>query len=500
MQQANHNPILGGRTAEDRGRFNRSGQSEKAACDLLNEMFEYVVENKCSDIHIRINEYGSSSIRIRQDGDMRLWRDNILPENSKLLKVKICSKSKLNDQERRVPQDGRINLFFCGRQVDGRISLIPTLNGFKIVCRILDSNNSKLDIDQFEVSSIIKATLKRIISNPEGLFIASGPTGSGKTTTLYSSLNYLNRPEVSIVTIEDPVEYSNEDFEQISVSDTLTFAVALTSVVRQDPDVIMVGEMRDFESASVAISAAGTGHMVLTTTHSLDTIETLRRIQDLGLSRAQIGAVLSGVVAQRLVRRIPDDIDIEWCEPNDIEKKWLLKHGAWFDGVKLPKVDKRIMTGRIPMVELLEVTPEIRLLISDNDVSKEEIMRYVCLQPQFETLSQAGVRLVLSGKTTLSEVMLGMRDSSSIPTTKRFEQVLMERGWLTVGNLDLAFQYQIEQQAIGAHYSLEEILHEFHYAKPEHIEIALQIAEGIEPEPFLVPTISDLKILRSESA
>ncbi len=480
MQQSHHHKPLNTRSAEDRGRFNPAGASEKPACEILNEMFEYVVKNSCSDIHIRINDYGTGSIRIRHDGDMFLWRGEISSSDSKFIKIKVCSMSKLNDQERRVPQDGRINLHFCGRAVDGRISLIPTLNGFKIVCRILDSNNSKLNIDQFEVSSIVKATLKKIISNPEGLFIASGPTGSGKTTTLYSSLNYLNRPEVSIVTIEDPVEYSIDDFEQISVTDTLTFAIALSSVVRQDPNVIMVGEMRDIDSAAVAISAAGTGHMVLTSTHSLDTIETLRRIQDLGLSREQIGAVLSGVIAQRLVRKIPSDAEITWREPNQIEKKWLVKHGAWFDGVKLPQVEKEIMTGRIPMIELLEITPEVRVLIADDAVSNEEIMRAVCKQPQFETLSQAGVRLVLTGKTTLSEVMAGMRDSASIPTTKRFEQILMERGWLSIDNLDLAFQYQISQRAIGADCPLEEILDEFHYAKPEHITLALELARGTE--------------------
>jgi general secretion pathway protein E len=294
-------------------------------------------------------------------------------------------------------------------------------------------------MDSLDMPFLVKETMKRVASQNEGVFLMSGPTGSGKTTTLYAILQFLNTATRHIITIENPVEYVIDNFTQIEVNGNLTFAHAMRAALRLDPDVIMVGEIRDEESANIALQAGSTGHMMLSTVHANSAAACLPRLSSLGLRNTEIAAVLSAMVAQRLVKSIPDPDDIEWVKPNDIEREWLVKQGLFSETFFFPRVAREKMGGRVAMVEMIEMTPKIRTLLESGDQLNNlisSIIEEAVLQPQFETLAQSGVRLALEGKTTLAEVMQAAADIGYIPKRKRFEQILLQQGAIQIQILD----------------------------------------------------------------
>jgi general secretion pathway protein E len=333
------------------------------------------------------------------------------------------------------------------------VAIIPTVSGYKIVCRLLDSDNSDIQIDELEMPFLIKEAMKRVALNPEGMVLLSGPTGSGKTTTLYAMLRYLNDETRHIVTIENPVEYSIKEFTQIDVDGNMTFAMAMKSSLRLDPDVIMVGELRDEESAAIGVKAASTGHMVLSTVHANSSGESLPRLMAMGIKSNSISAVMSAMIAQRLVKKISAESEIEWVKPNDIERQWLQKRQMYSE--------------------------EMRTVMDQSDTDPNWLAKIVELsvnQEQFETLAQAGTRLALEGKTTLSEVMKVTGAIGYVPTKRRFEQILIYQGLLSLKALESSQREISEQRQKGKIIKLDEYLVKNDFCSLEAVTNAIKMA------------------------
>ena len=274
------------------------------AVHLVATMIKAAVAKKASDIHIEPQQ-NDTAVRFRVDGILRDYqRIPRVLQNTVASRVKILSD--MNIAERRAPQDGRFLVKIAGRRVDLRVSTLPTQYGEKVVMRLLEGESPLKDFSELGLPKEIAEALDEILRLPQGMLLVTGPTGSGKSTTLYSCLNKIRRPAVNIVTVEDPVEYMVPGLNQVQVNVKagLTFASSLRSVLRQDPDVVMVGEIRDSETAEIAVKAAQTGHFVLSTLHTNDSISAVTRLLDLGVPGYQIGSALSAIIAQRLIRRL----------------------------------------------------------------------------------------------------------------------------------------------------------------------------------------------------
>ena len=429
------------RGIEQAGRFSESGNAaDSIVVPFLNKVFESAVISGASDIHMELDDLDGMAVRLRKSGRLEVFSQTLAPEHAKIAKTKICAKSKIDDQERLVPQDGRMMVFFGGRRVDIRVAITPVVSGYKFVFRLLDSNNANADIDMLEMPFLLRQTMKKVVASPEGMVLMSGPTGSGKTTTLYALLQYLKKETVHIVTIENPVEYAVKTFTQIDVDGNMTFLKAMKASLRLDPDIIMVGEMRDEESAQIAQKAGTSGHMVLSTIHANSAAESITRLLAFGLKGFEVASVLSAVIAQRLVRKISPSAKIEWNPPNDVEREWLIKRRLYATQMMFPRMISGGFSGRIPLVEMIELTSGIRKILETDGgdatswVSK--IVELASKQEQFETLAQAGVRTALEGKTTLQEVMNCTSEVAYIPNQKRWEQILIHKGELKVSDLE----------------------------------------------------------------
>ena len=470
------------RTIAESGRFIATGGlDDSRAVAFLNNVFETAIDYASSDIHFVAHDVDGMKARLRVGNEMMTLAEGLSTRDEPFAKAKLCSKANLNFEERLIPQDGRLMFYYLGRRFDVRIALTPTVTGYTIVCRLLDSGNVNISMDTLDMPFLIKDCMKRLSSQNEGMFLMSGPTGSGKTTTLYAILQYLNTDSRHIITIENPVEYVIGGFTQIEVNANLTFGRAMKAALRLDPDVIMVGEIRDQESATIALQAGSTGHMMLSTVHANSAAATIPRLVSLGLNPAEIAAVLSAMVAQRLVRKIPEANQhlIEWVKPNDIEREWLIKHGLYGETQFFPRIDKKHMAGRISIVEMIEMTPKIRsLLESGHEINHllADITEEAVLQPQFETLAQAGVRLALEGRTTLAEAMQAAADIGYIPQRKRFEQILVRQGSIAINILDDLQKELALLRESGRVVSLEEELVERELCTVEEVTQAIRLA------------------------
>lgn len=463
MQKVNHvhalTPIRV-RGIEQAGRFVATGGgSDERVVQFLNDIFEQAVLQGASDIHIEMDEIDGMDLRLRTSGSLMIAGGSLDPEAARVAKTKICAKAKLDDQERLIPQDGRMMVFFGGRRVDIRVAITPTVSGYKFVCRLLDSNNANADIETLELPFQVRETMKRVVSQPEGMVLMSGPTGSGKTTTLYALLQFLKDETRHIITIENPVEYAVKTFTQIDVDGNMTFPRAMKASLRLDPDVIMVGEMRDEESADIAQKAGTSGHMVLSTVHANSAAESITRLLAFGLKGFEVSSVLSAVIAQRLARKIDPDSELSWEKPNDIEREWLMKRQMFDASMLLPRIASGGFKGRIPLVEMIEITPAIRRILeqdsSDPTSWVSKIVELATRQEQFETLAQAGMRAVLEGKTTLDEVMTSTSEVAYVPKQRRWEQILIYQGVLKVEALERLRREIHEQRKFGKIISLK---------------------------------------------
>jgi len=473
------------RGIEQVGRFvSTGGVHDERVIEFLNYVFEEAVVSGSSDIHIELDEIEGMTVRIRKSGHLEALGLHLDPDAARVAKTKICAKAKLDDQERLTPQDGRMMVYFGERRVDVRVAITPTVSGFTFVFRLLDSHNADLDIDDLEMPFMVRETMKRVVSQPEGMVLMSGPTGSGKTTTLYALLQYIKDVTRHIITIENPVEYAVKTFTQIDVDGNMTFPMAMRAALRLDPDVIMVGEMRDEESAHIAHKAGTSGHMVLSTIHANSAAESITRLLAFDLRGFEVSSVLSSVIAQRLVRKISPDAELTWADPTDVERDWLTRRNMYEPGMKLPHIVSGGFKGRIPLVEMIEVTPEIRRIMEgggeDATSWVPQIVDLAVKQEQFETLAQAGLRTVLEGKTTLQEVMASTSDVAYVPTTRRWEQILLHKGQLDSLAVECMREEIYQQRMQGRIITLKEHVINTETCTAEIVDAALANPDCVE--------------------
>ena len=382
-----------------------SDSEDAPVIKIVNLILAQAVKEKASDIHIEPFQH-SLKLRYRVDGEL------ILAESPpKALQLAITSRIKilagLNIAERRVPQDGRFRIKVMGKEVDLRISILPTAHGEKIVTRILDKSSLTGSIDQMGMDEETLGKFKKAIDAPHGMILVTGPTGSGKTTTLYSVLHELNSPEYNIVTVEDPIEYELVGINQVAVRNDigLDFASALRSILRQDPDIVMVGEIRDNETADIAVKAALTGHQVLSTLHTNDAAGAITRLDDMGIEPFLISSSVLMSCAQRLVRRVCTNCRDEFIpEPEIFEKLGIkpAKGAVFFQGHGCDRCKGRGYLGRAAIIEALPVTETVRRLIIKR--ASAAVIKNQAVSEGMKTLRMVGLEKAGEGVTTLEEI------------------------------------------------------------------------------------------------
>ncbi|MDJ0655280.1 MAG: type II secretion system ATPase GspE [Xanthomonadales bacterium] len=388
--------------------------SEAPVIRLVNLIMQRAVESRASDIHIEPFE---SRLKVRYRIDGVLQETEAPPASSTaavISRVKIMAK--LNIAERRLPQDGRIMLRVQGKELDLRVSTVPTAHGESVVMRILDRQSVVLDFEKLGFRGGVLDRFNMVLDQPHGIILVTGPTGSGKTTTLYTALSKINTPERKIITVEDPVEYQIEGVNQIQVKPSigLDFANALRSIVRQDPDVIMIGEMRDLETAKIAIQSALTGHLVLSTIHTNDAAGGVTRLLDMGVDDYLLVSTVNGILAQRLVRRLDDESKERFRALPEVVKELGLEKYTDERPIHLyrPVPSDRTATGylgRSSILEFLEMSDPIRRLVMRradageiHDLARSEGMR---------TMYEDGLSKCIDGLTTVEEVMRVTQDN-----------------------------------------------------------------------------------------
>lgn len=373
---------------------------------LVNQLLLSAVKQNASDIHIDPHE-NEVVVRFRVDGVLNV--EKIFP---KIMEKQLISRFKiisgLDITETRRPQDGRIKMVVENTQLDLRVSSLPTVNGEKLVLRLLNLKNNLGSINKLGLNEENFKRFSSLIKRPYGIILVSGPTGSGKSTTLYACLNDLNTEDVNIITIEDPVELQLKGVNQVQVNPDvgLTFAAGLRSILRQDPNIIMIGEIRDTETAQIAVRSSLTGHLVFSTIHTNDSPGTVTRLIDMGIDPFLVASSLVGVVAQRLVRKTCRECG-EWRPATEREK--ILFHNVGMDiekvytGKGCPSCNFKGYTGRVAIFEILEINDEIRHII--NKGGTEQDIREAAFKYGFKTLIQDGFEKVIQGITTTEEVL-----------------------------------------------------------------------------------------------
>ena len=380
---------------------------ETPIVQLVNQILAAAVYQRASDIHIDPLD-NKIIVRYRIDGVLDTVRELPIKIQTQLIsRIKVMSGMDIT--EARIPQDGRIQTIINGKHVDLRISTLPTVRGEKTVMRILDLSGSENHIKDLQLSEDDDKKIRGMISLPNGIILVSGPTGSGKTTTLYACLNELNTPGVNIITVEDPVEIKVEGINQVQTQAevNMTFASALRAILRQDPNVVMVGEIRDVETANIAVRASLTGHLVLSTIHTNDAVRTVTRLLDMGVEPFQISSSLAGVIAQRLVRRLCDECKYE--DAITTQEKIIFEKYGFKNVTKIYRkkgcasCNNKGYRGRAGIFEILVLDDDMRRLINQNaDVlDLQECAR----RGGMMTLMQSGLSKILLGVTTFEEVM-----------------------------------------------------------------------------------------------
>jgi len=386
----------------------KESADEAPIVKLVNMVLVDAIRRGASDIHLEPYEK-VFRIRFRVDG---VLHEIMTPpkrlEPALISRVKIMAN--LDIAERRLPQDGRIKLRYNTHEIDFRVSTLPTIYGEKTVMRLLDKESLQLDLTKLGFDPGALEHFQKAIRSPYGMVLITGPTGSGKTTTLYSAVHTVNSPDINIMTAEDPVEYNLKGVNQVQINDEIgrTFAAALRSFLRQDPDVILVGETRDLETAQIGIRAALTGHLVLTTLHTNDCPSTVARLLDMGIPPFLVSSSLLLIVAQRLARRVCKDCR----EPYEADEDSLAPYGhlpqglgscTFYRGKGCATCNFTGMRSRVAIYEVMPVSPEIRDLILRNAPTSE--LREVAESQGMRTLRQAGLLKVIDGTTTVEEVL-----------------------------------------------------------------------------------------------
>jgi type IV pilus assembly protein PilB len=410
IQEIENNPELGKRRAETSIDLEDMLEmaNEAPVRKLINMVFLLAIKDHASDIHFEPFE-DEYKMRYRCDG---VLYEMVPPPRhlASAISSRIKVMSNLDIAERRLPQDGRIELNVGGNPVDMRVSVLPTLFGESVVIRVLDRSVVSLDLNKIGMPPELLAEFRQVIAKPNGIILVTGPTGAGKTTTLYSALNELNVISEKIITTEDPVEYDIDGIVQCQINHEigLTFASALRSILRQDPDKILVGEIRDLETAQIAVQASLTGHIVFSTLHTNDAPSAITRLRDMGLEPYLITATVEGIMAQRLVRKICEDCRTEF-EPS---AEMLMELGLrpeevrgkkFYYGRGCDRCNNTGHKGRTGLYELVIINDDIRDMIS-NGASTDEL-RAACLRHGMVGLRESGLRAIYNGVTTIEEVV-----------------------------------------------------------------------------------------------
>jgi type II secretion system protein E (GspE) len=378
---------------------------------LINAMLSEAIKEGASDIHIETFEK-DLLVRFRIDG---VLREVIRPNRklSSLLVSRIKVMAQLDIAEKRVPQDGRISLLIAGRAVDVRVSTMPSNHGERVVLRLLDKNNARLNLEQLGMTEANRRIFSQLIKKPHGIILVTGPTGSGKSTTLYAGLMEINSRDRNILTVEDPIEYSIEGIGQMQVNPkvNMTFARGLRAILRQDPDVVMVGEIRDVETAQIGVQASLTGHLVLSTLHTNTAAGAITRLEDMGVEPFLLSSSLLAVLAQRLVRTLCDDCKEPYqasAEELEYVADGVVDGGAQlYRAVGCDKCNHTGYRGRTGIHELLVVDERVRELIH-NGHGEQAIEKYV--RAAAPSIRDDGLAKVIAGVTTLEEVLRVTRE------------------------------------------------------------------------------------------
>ena len=379
---------------------------ESPVVKLVNRILLKATRVGASDIHFEPYE-DETVVRLRMDGELHEYT-RIPPARYSEVVARIKVLANLNVAERRVPQDGKFHVKVGQRDYDIRVSVVPTVFGERVVLRLLDKSGKLLTLEQLGLSEEDLKKVEEIISKPYGMVLVTGPTGAGKSTTLYAVLQKLKNPRKNIITIEDPVEYQIKGISQIQVNPKvgLTFAAGLRSILRQDPDIVMVGEIRDRETAQIAVQAALTGHLVLSTLHTNDAPSAVTRLADMEIEPYLIASALEGVIAQRLVRKICPHCKVEYKpSKEEIEKLGLSPDGdyTFYRGKGCEHCMGSGYKGRIAIFEVLPFDEELKKLVTRTQDATE--IRNFALKRGFKTMLQDGVEKILKGITTPQEVL-----------------------------------------------------------------------------------------------
>jgi general secretion pathway protein E len=373
-------------------------QDDAPVIRLINALLTQALRDGASDIHIEPFET-RSLVRLRIDGTLR-----DLIEPARALHAAIVSRVKIMAQldiaEKRLPQDGRITLRVAGKPVDVRVSTIPTGHGERVVLRLLDKQAGRLDLTRLGMDDTTLAQMDRLVAQPHGIVLVTGPTGSGKTTTLYAALGRLDASAQNIMTVEDPIEYDLDGISQTQVNPRIdmTFARALRTILRQDPDVVMIGEIRDLETAQIAVQASLTGHLVFATLHTNDAVSAVNRLVDMGVEPFLLASSLIGVLAQRLVRRL--------CP--ECRKVFVSDGATLYSAQGCAACNRSGYQGRTGIYEMLLVDDALRRLVHDR--ASEQALRDYALAHGMRTLRDDGLRWVRQGVTSLEEIVRVTRD------------------------------------------------------------------------------------------
>jgi general secretion pathway protein E len=385
-------------------------QNDAPLIRLINALFTQALREGASDIHIEPFET-RSVVRLRIDGTLR-----DLIEPARALHGAIVSRVKIMAQldiaEKRLPQDGRITLRVAGKPIDVRVSTIPTGHGERVVLRLLDKQAGRLDLTRLGMDDATLAQVDRLIREPHGIVLVTGPTGSGKTTTLYAALSRLDPKALNIMTVEDPIEYDLDGISQTQVNTRIemSFARALRTILRQDPDVVMIGEIRDLETAQIAVQASLTGHLVFATLHTNDAVSAVTRLVDMGVEPFLLASSLIGVAAQRLVRRLCTECRTPFTADAAQLHALGLSHtgGTLFSARGCPSCNGSGYRGRTGIYEMLDVDDELRRLIHDR--ASEQTLRDHALSRGMRSLRDDGMRWAGQGVISLEEVVRVTRE------------------------------------------------------------------------------------------
>ena len=377
---------------------------------MVNSLLKQAVQGGASDIHIEPLE---KDVRVRFRIDGELWEVLTLPKKSfPAIVSRIKIMGNLDISEKRIPQDGRTRLMIEGREIDFRISTLPSIHGEKIVMRILDRSNAIISLARLGFSLTNEERIKSLITRPHGMIIVTGPTGSGKTTTLYSVLTELNNPNRNIVTLEDPVEYSLIGINQVQINNKagLNFPAGLRSILRQDPDIIMVGEMRDSETAGLGVRAALTGHLFFSTLHTNSAAGSIARMVNMGVENYLLSSSLAGIVSQRLIRRLCKNC----CQPYELEAETASQLNMteyigkdFYAPVGCNMCRNSGYVGRMALHEVLVVGPGMRKAIT-NMIQSEDELEKIAISEGMITMREDGINKAYTGLTSLQEVMKGV--------------------------------------------------------------------------------------------